>query len=221
MLALGGEFLSKEQEIMDNLKKAVETYNVDLAKKSAQAALDAGIDPGKVVESGLGKGMETISKLFDEATIFLPQVLAASAAMEAGLKVLEPAMAKGKSAAKGIFVIGTVQGDIHEIGKNVIAAMARGGGFTVVDLGRDVAPEKFVDAVKEHKANIVGASALMTTTVIIQRDIVEQLKADKVKVKTIFGGAPASAEWVKEIGGDVYCPSGAEVNALLNKIIKG
>lgn len=213
--------MEKQAQILADLKKAIETWNIELAKKAAQQALDINLDPAAAVEKGLGKGMETISQLFDEAKIFLPQVLAASAAMEAALKILEPAMAKGTSLSKGVVVIGTVQGDIHEIGKNVVGAMLRGGGFTVIDLGRDVSPEKFVSSAKENKASVVGGSALMTTTVTVQKDIVDMLKEEKVTVKTIFGGAPCNEEWVKSIGGDCYCPSGAEAVSMVNQLVKG
>ncbi len=211
--------MEKKEEILANLKKSIETWNIELAKQSAAQALDAGIDPSEAVEKGLGMGMQMISQLFDEAKIYLPQVLAASTAMESALKILEPAMAKGTTLAKGIIVIGTVQGDIHEIGKNVVGAMLRGGGYTVIDLGRDVSPEKFIEAARDKKADIVGASALMTTTVTVQKDIVIMLKEENVVAKTIFGGAPCNPEWVESIGGDMYCPSGAEAVALVNQMM--
>jgi corrinoid protein of di/trimethylamine methyltransferase len=213
--------MTNQEQVLADLKKAIETWNIGLAKTAAQEAIDINLDPGIAVEKGLGKGMETISILFDEAKIFLPQVLAASSAMEAALKVLEPAMAKGTSLSKGVVVIGTVQGDIHEIGKNVVGAMLRGGGYTVIDLGRDVSPEKFVNSARDNKASVVGGSALMTTTVTVQKDIVDMLKEENVVTKTIFGGAPCNEEWVKSIGGDCYCPSGAEAVSLVNQIVKG
>jgi len=213
--------LSNKEEILKRLKKAVETWDIKLAEQAAKEALDAGIEPGEAVENGLSKGMETISVLFDEAKIFLPQVLAAAAAMEKALAIFEPVMTKADTPARGTVVIATVFGDIHEIGKNVVAAMLKGAGFKVVDLGRDVPPEKFIEAAKEHNANVVGASALMTTTVIVQKDIVDQLKEAKHPAKTIFGGAPVNAEWVESIGGDAYCPSGAEAVEMVTNLIKG
>lgn len=213
--------MSKREEILERLKKSIETYDPKLAASAAKEALDAGIKPGEAVEDGLGKGMETISHQFDEAKIYLPQVLAASQAMEAALKVLGPAMTGGATTTKGTVVLGTVQGDIHEIGKNVVAAMLRGGGFNVIDLGRDVPAEKFIETADENKAKVVGASALMTTTMIIQKDIAELVKEGNLNIKTIFGGAPASEEWVASIGGDKYCPSGAQAVEMVNKLIKG
>ena len=209
------------EEIMNSLKRAVETWDIKLAETAAKQALDAGIAPGDAVENGLGKGMETISQRFDEATIFLPQVLAASKAMEKAMEIFEPVMTKGATASRGTVVIGTVLGDIHEIGKNVVGAMLKGAGYNVVDVGRDVPPEKFIEAAKENSADVVGASALMTTTVVVQKDIVDLLKEEKMNAKTIFGGAPASAEWVESIGGDQYCPSGAEAVEMVTKLVKG
>ncbi|WP_026068678.1 cobalamin B12-binding domain-containing protein [Methanomassiliicoccus luminyensis] len=213
--------MSKNDEILGRLKKSIETWDVKLAETAAKEALDAGIKPGDAVENGLGKGMETISALFDEAKIYLPQVLAASTAMEAALKVLGPAMSGGVASAKGTVVLGTVHGDIHEIGKNVVAAMLRGAGYKVVDLGRDVPAEKFIEAADENKAKVVGASALMTTTMVVQKEIVDLVKEGSVNIKTIFGGAPASEEWVASIGGDKYCPSGAQAVEMVNGLMKG
>jgi len=210
-----------KQEIMTNLQKSIATWNVEMAKKSAQQALDAGISPAEAVEKGLGKGMEIISQQFDEAKIYLPQVLAASNAMEAALKIFEPHMKGATVATKGTVVIGTVFGDIHEIGKNVVAAMLTGAGYKVIDLGRDVPIENFVNSVRDNKADVVGASALMTTTVIGQKEILDMMKEEKVSAKSIFGGAPCNEEWVKSIGGDAYCPSGAEAAAIVNKLVKG
>jgi len=215
-----GNFMDKKS-ILADLKMSVETWDVELAKKSAQQAVDAGIAPGEAVEKGLGAGMETISQKFDAAEIYLPQVLAASTAMEAALKVFEPHMKGNSVATKGTVVIGTVFGDIHEIGKNVVAAMLTGAGYKVIDLGRDVPIENFVDAVRQNKADVVGASALMTTTVIGQKEILEMMKEENVVAKSIFGGAPCNEEWVASIGGDAYCASGGEAAALVAKLIKG
>jgi corrinoid protein of di/trimethylamine methyltransferase len=210
-----------KNEILENLKTSIETWNVDLAKKSAQEAIDAGIAPAEAVENGLGKGMEVISQKFDMAEIYLPQVLAASTAMEAALKIFEPHMKGAAVATKGTIVIGTVAGDIHEIGKNVVAAMLTGAGYKVIDLGRDVPIENFVESVKQNKADVVGASALMTTTVIGQKEILDMMREEKVVAKSIFGGAPCNEEWVASIGGDAYCPSGAEATAIVDKLIRG
>jgi corrinoid protein of di/trimethylamine methyltransferase len=207
-------------EILEDLRKAIETYNVQMAKSAAKAAVEAGVEPSDAIENGLAKGMVTISALFDEAKIYLPQVLAASNSMEAALKVFEPLMKGTETYSKGVVVLGTVHGDVHEIGKNVIAAMLRGAGYIVKDLGRDVPLEDFIEEAKGSSATVIGASALMTTTMAGQRTIVELVKEENLDVKTLFGGAPCNEEWVRRIGGDAYCPSGAEVVQIVNDMVK-
>jgi corrinoid protein of di/trimethylamine methyltransferase len=212
--------MEKREEVLQELRRSIETWNTELAKKSAREALALGIPPAEAIEQGLGLGMASISQRFDEATIFLPHVLAASTAMEAAMKELEPAM-NGKDLTKGTVVIGTVHGDIHEIGKNVVAAMLRGAGYRVVDLGRDVPLERFIETAKERKAHIIGASALMTTTMVGQKVIVELLEEENMQhVKTIFGGAPCSKKWVESFNGGCYCPSGAEAVAMVDSLMK-
>jgi corrinoid protein of di/trimethylamine methyltransferase len=211
--------MGKVDDILTALKVSVETWNTELAIKAVNDAQEAGISPFVAIEAGLGRGMTTISALFDEGKIYLPQVLAASQTMQKAMEILGP-LNLSHSWTKGIIVLGTVQGDIHEIGKNVIKAFLRGGGYTVIDLGRDVPIESFIAAVKEQGADIVGGSALMTTTLPGQKQIVLALKEDDLtSVKTIFGGAPCTQKWVDSIGGDGYCSSGAEVIELVHRIM--
>jgi corrinoid protein of di/trimethylamine methyltransferase len=210
-----------KQEILEKLKTAVETYDVDLAKSAAQESIDNGIEPFEAINDGLGRGMQTISDLFDDAKIYLPQILMAAEAMQGALKILEPKILESGEKMGKTVVIGTVIGDIHEIGKNVVGAMLQGAGFNVVDIGRDAPIENFVEKAKELNADIVGASALMTTTRPGQRDIIKALKEAGIrdKVKTLFGGAPCSQEWVDEIGGDAYCPNGAEAVKIAKELV--
>ncbi|TFG55808.1 MAG: dimethylamine methyltransferase [Methanomassiliicoccus sp.] len=211
--------MGKVEDILKELKVSVETWNTDLAIKAVNNAKEAGISPFVAIEAGLGRGMITISVLFDEGKIYLPQVLAASQTMQKAMEMLGP-LDLSHSWTKGIVVLGTVQGDIHEIGKHVIKAFLRGGGYTVFDLGKDVPTENFIAAIKEHQADIVGASALMTTTLIGQRQLVETLKEENLsQVKTIFGGAPCTQKWVDSISGDGYCSSGADVIELVHRMM--
>lgn len=213
--------MDEKNEILTILRGAVETWNKDLAHEAALEALRLNIDPIEAIEEGLGRGMVSISRRFNEGRIFLPQVLAASQAMEEGMKVFEPLLAGEKITTKGVVVIGTVQGDIHEIGKHVVCAFLRGSGYTVYDLGRDVPPETFVEVAKEKGAKIIGASALMTTTLVGQRRIVERLKAERMYgVKTIFGGACCTQKWVESFGGDAHCSCGAEVVARVEDLLR-
>lgn len=211
--------MSDKKELLAACKKAVESWDIALAKTATKAAADAGISPKEIIADGLGKGMEVIGVRFDKAEIYLPQVVAASKAMEVGLEVLKPLMEGKPSAMKGTIVFGTVEGDIHEIGKNVCCAMLRGAGFTVFDLGPDVSPQAFIDSAEENDAQIIAGSALMTTTLEVQRDVVEAVKENGGKYKTMFGGAPCSQEWCDSIGADGYSANGAEINELAIKLI--
>ena len=178
------------KEILEELKTSIETWDVQKAVDATNMALEAGIEPKDIVNDGLGQGMADIGKRFDAAEIFLPQVVAASKTMEAALKILGPVMSAGDSAMKGTVVMGTVEGDIHEIGKNVCCAMLRGAGYNVIDLGCDVTSQDFVDAADENEAFVIGGSALMTTTLEAQREVVEYVKETESPYKTVFGGAP-------------------------------
>lgn len=209
-----------QDEILDKLGASIEAYDIDEAEKYARLAMDEGISPDDAINLGLAKGMDTISRLFDEAKIFLPQILMAAKAMEAALDIIEPYMKKGDDVKlKGVIVMGSVKGDIHEIGKNVCCAMLRGAGFKVIDLGTDVSPYAFEKAIEESNADVVGGSALMTTSLYQQKDMVRVFKEDKLPVITIFGGAPCSEEWVNEIGGDGYSASGSEIVELVRRLL--
>ena len=206
------------EAILADLKKAVETWDIKLAQSATQAAIDAKVPIGTIIGDGLGKGMEVIGDKFDKAEIFLPQVVAASKTMEAALKVLEPLMAAGEGALKGTVVMGTVEGDIHEIGKNVCCAMLRGAGYTVVDLGCDVTAQDFVDAAEENEAFVMGGSALMTTTLEAQRELVEYVKEIEAPYKCVFGGAPCSQAWCDKIGADGYSETAADLVNLVDTL---
>lgn len=208
------------EEILDNLKSSIENCNIDDARRYAKEAMASGITPDDAINLGLARGMDTISRRFDEAKIFLPQIMVAAKAMEAALDIIEPHIEKsGDVKLKGIIVMGSVKGDIHEIGKNVCCAMLRGAGFKVIDLGTDVSPDMFEKAAEESGAQIIGGSALMTTSLYQQKDMVRVFKEDKLPVLTIFGGAPCSEEWVQEIGGDGYSASGSEIVDLVRRLL--
>ncbi len=209
------------EAIIADLKKSVETWDIELAQKATQAAIDAGMSMGEIIGDGLGKGMEVIGDRFDKAEIYLPQVVAASKTMEAALALLKPLMESGQGALKGTVIMGTVEGDIHEIGKNVCCAMLKGAGYNVIDLGPDVSAMDFMDAAEENDAQVCGGSALMTTTLESQRELVETIKEMEAPYKAIFGGAPCSQEWCDEIGADGYSETANEIIGLVDKLIKG
>lgn len=208
-----------KNEVLESLKKSVECWDLELARSSAKEALELGITPSEAIEDGLSKGMTSISQRFDEAVIFLPQLLAASHAMEEAMKILDPVMGANSVARKGTIVLGTVLGDVHEIGKNVIGAMLRGAGYRIIDLGRDVSIGRFIDECKVSNADIVGASALMTTTLWGQKAIAEGIRDEGMRTRTVFGGAPCNQRWVESFGGDLYCPNGAEVVDMVERLM--
>ena len=204
--------------IIADLKKSIETWNVALCKEATQKAIDAKMSVSEIMDKGLGEGMAVIGQKFNDAEIFLPQVVAASKTMEVALKMLEPLMSGGSSANKGTVVMGTVEGDIHEIGKNVCCAMLRGAGYTVVDLGCDVTAQDFVDAAEENEAFVMGGSALMTTTLEAQRELVEYVKEIEAPYKCVFGGAPCSQAWCDKIGADGYSETAADLVNLVDTL---
>ena len=210
--------MSKE-EILADLKKSVETWDIKLVQEATQKAIDANISVAEIIGDGLGKGMEVIGDRFDKAEIFLPQVVAASKTMEMALKILEPLMTAGAGSLKGCVIMGTVEGDIHEIGKNVCCAMLRGAGYKVIDLGPDVTAQDFLDAADENEAQVIGGSALMTTTLESQRELVEAKKEVEAPYKCIFGGAPCSQEWCDQIGADGYSETANEIIGLVDKLV--
>jgi corrinoid protein of di/trimethylamine methyltransferase len=212
--------MSDQKKILQDLRTAVETWNLKLAESATKAAIEAKISPKVIVQDGLGKGMETIGERFDKAEIYLPQVVAASKTMELGLKLLAPVMGSGADVMKGTVIMATVQGDIHEIGKNVCCAMLRGAGYKVFDLGPDTSPEKFLEAAAEHGAQIIGGSALMTTTMQVQGQMVTARNEAKAPLKVIVGGAPVTQKWCDEIKADGYSENGAEIVELVNKLMK-
>ena len=210
--------MSKE-EILADLKKSVETWDIKLVQEATQKAIDANISVSEIIGDGLGKGMEVIGDRFDKAEIFLPQVVAASKTMEMALKILEPLMTAGAGSLKGCVIMGTVEGDIHEIGKNVCCAMLRGAGYKVIDLGPDVTAQDFLDAADENEAQVIGGSALMTTTLESQRELVEAKNEAEAPYKCIFGGAPCSQEWCDQIGADGYSETANEIIGLVDKLV--
>jgi corrinoid protein of di/trimethylamine methyltransferase len=214
-----GDQMSDQKKILADLKTAVETWNPKLAESATKAAIEAKMDPKVIVQDGLGKGMETIGERFDKAEIYLPQVVAASKTMEVGLGLLAPLMQAGDNVMKGTVIMGTVEGDIHEIGKNVCCAMLRGAGYKVYDLGPDVSPEAFMETGAEKGAQILGGSALMTTTMQVQGQMVRAVKDAKASFKVIVGGAPVTQKWCDEIKADGYSENGAEIVELVNKLM--
>ena len=176
-----------------------------------QAALDGGMAPAQVLSGGLIAGMDQVGKDFKAGELFVPEVLIAARAMHAGMGILRPLLAQTGVPSAGKYIIGTVKGDLHDIGKNLVKMMVEGAGFEVIDLGTDVPPDKFVAAVKEHQPRLVGMSALLTTTMVNMKTTVEALQEAGVRgsVKVMVGGAPVTDAFAKQIGADAYAPDAA------------
>jgi 5-methyltetrahydrofolate--homocysteine methyltransferase len=187
-------------------------------------ALESGVAAARVLQDGLIAGMNVVGEQFRRREIFLPDVLLAARAMYAGLERLRPLLAREGVPLRGKVVLGTIQGDLHDIGKNLVGIMLKGAGFEVIDLGHDVAPEAFVDAAVREEAPLIGMSALLTTTMTRMREVVALVESRGLsgQVKTIVGGAPVSADFAREIGADDYASDGAtaveRVKALLGVV---
>jgi 5-methyltetrahydrofolate--homocysteine methyltransferase len=176
-----------------------------------QAALDQGMEPKEVLQGGLIAGMDEVGKDFKAGELFVPEVLIAARAMHAGMSVLRPLLTETDSISAGRYLIGTVKGDLHDIGKNLVKMMLEGAGFETIDLGTDVEPQAFVDAVREHRPVLIGMSALLTTTMVQMRATVEALEEAGLRdsVKIMIGGAPVTEAFAAEIGADAYAPDAA------------
>lgn len=192
------------------LSVAVEGGKRNDAKQITQALLDAGTKPLDIVEQGLVPGMSSIGEKFKNNEVFVPEMLIAARAMKECMAMLEPLLADAGIKPKYTAVIGTVQGDLHDIGKNLVAMMLKGANIGIVDLGTNVSPEKFVAAAKEHNAKLICLSALLTTTMPAMRDTVNEIRAAGLHgVKVMVGGAPVTEDFCREIGADGYSQDAA------------
>ena len=176
-----------------------------------QQALDQGLPVEEILADALIAGMDEVGADFKAGDLFVPEVLVAARAMSAGMDVLRPLLAESNVSSAGKYVIGTVKGDLHDIGKNLVKMMIEGAGFETVDLGIDVEPEAFVEAVREHRPNLVGMSALLTTTMVNMKTTIEALEEAGLRegLKIMVGGAPVTEAFAKEIGADAYAPDAA------------
>ncbi len=196
--------------ILASLAVAVETGKRNDAKNLTQSLVDKGMAPLDIVEQGLVPGMSAIGNKFKKNEVFVPEMLIAARAMKECMILLEPLLAKAGIKPKHTVVIGTVQGDLHDIGKNLVSMMLKGANFGVIDLGANVDPSKFAAAAKEHGASLIALSALLTTTMPAMKTTVDAIRAsDMAKLKIMIGGAPISQEYADQIGADGYSADAA------------
>lgn len=203
------------------LKEAVMNYEMETIADLAKDALKQGVDPLVAIEKGLAEGIKTVGEKFGRGEIFLPELVMGAEAMKAALAVLEPAVPKGKHrSSAGKVLIGTVQDDIHEIGKNLVSTMLASNGFEVVDLGVNVPSSDFLKKADEQKANIVAMSALMTTTMPRMAEVITPLKKKSKAVKVMVGGAPVTDTYAKEIGADGYSGDASSAVEVAKKLVR-
>lgn len=211
----------KEIYLYEELAQAVADGEVEKALDLVKGALDGGKDPKEIVEEGLAQGMSIIGEKYDKGEVFLVDVIVSAEGFKRSMEIIRPHFEGGGMEQVGTAVMGTVEGDIHDIGKNLVCVALEVSGFNVIDLGNDVSAEQFVNGAKEGNADIIGMSTLITTTMLNMKDTVDLLVEEGIKddIKVICGGAPLDGKYVKDIGGDLYAPNafeGAEVikNAL-------
>ncbi len=191
-------------DILNQISEFLQQGDDEKVYELTKEAIQNNLSPKDILDNGLIAGMDIIGEQFRKHEIFLPDVLMAAKAMYAGLDQLKPLLISEGIPSLGKIVIGTVQGDLHDIGKNLVGIMLKGAGFDVIDLGNDVSPEKFIETARKEKANLIGMSALLTTTMTNMKKVVDLVRKDNSNIKVIIGGAPVSKEFADEIGADAY-----------------
>lgn len=210
------------EKLYEDMAKSVIDGLPDSARDLANEALSEGVDPLEAIDKGFKPGMDVVGEGFANGELFIPDLMMSGEAMKTAIATLEPELLKRRQQRDvlGKVVIGTVQGDIHEIGKTLVATMLAANGFEVYDLGVDVSAQQFVDTVREVDADMVGLSALLTTTILNQEEVILSLKEAGLrdKVKVIIGGVPASPEWAEEIGADAYAENATDAVKVVKQL---
>jgi 5-methyltetrahydrofolate--homocysteine methyltransferase len=207
-------------DILTEIAEKLYAGDDDAVAELTQKALDEGVKPREVLNGGLLTGIDQVGIDFRNDELFVPEVLVAARAMHAGMDILRPLLTESDIPSAGKVIVGTVEGDMHDIGKNLVGMMLEGGGFEITDLGIDIPPDKFVEAVKTEQPNIVGMSALLTTTMLGMKDTIDALVEAglREKVKVMIGGAPITQAFAEEIGADGYAPDAASAVELARSL---
>lgn len=210
--------MAKYQDLADAILKG---DNVK-SKEITQDLVGKKIPAGDILSEGLIAGMNVVGKKFKANEMYIPEVLIAARAMHAAMDILKPLLTESGAPTKGIAVIGTVQGDLHDIGKNLVSMMLEGAGFTVIDIGVDIPADKFVEAAKNNNADIIGLSALLTTTMPSMKEVIEALRKDSTTkdIKVIIGGAPVTQEYAESIGADGYAPDASSAVDVSEELLR-
>jgi 5-methyltetrahydrofolate--homocysteine methyltransferase len=209
--------MAKHQDLADAIIKGDNTKSKEIAEK----LVADGVSATEILNEGMMPGMEVVGRKFKANEMYIPEVLIAARAMHAAMDIIKPLLTESGEEGKGSVVIGTVQGDLHDIGKNLVGMMLEGGGFTVVDAGVDVPAEKYIEEIKKSKSRILGLSALLTTTMPGMKEVIEAVKADSEMsaVKIMVGGAPLTQEYADSIGADGYAPDASSAVDLANEFM--
>jgi 5-methyltetrahydrofolate--homocysteine methyltransferase len=194
---------------VEQIKEQVIEGNAAKVKASTSTAVADGVEAQTILNDGLIAGMNVVGLRFKNGEVYVPEVLMSARAMHTGLAVVKPLITSAGIKEKGVVAIGTIKGDLHDIGKNLVVMMLEGAGYKVIDLGVDVSAEKFVQAIEEHRPQVIGISALLTTTMANMAETVKQLNSRRGQTKVIIGGAPVTAKFAQEIGADGYAPDAA------------
>ena len=212
--------MAEAEDIWERMRGSILNYDPEVARTAAGEAVAAGLDPVEAVERGFAEPIRGMGEAFDRMELFLPQLVMAADAMKAGMDVLEAAMQQQGTSLekKGIVILGTVEGDIHDIGKTVVGAMMQANGYEVHDLGVEVPASRFISAAQEHGATVIAMSALLSTTRMFQRDVIDLLRSKGLEGRyfTMVGGAPVTQEWAEEIGANAFARDAVEAVKVLD-----
>lgn len=211
--------ISEKEALLEKISEAVKEFEEELAEALCQKAVAQGLEPLDIILNGLSYGMGKAGELFKKQEYFVPEVLLCADAMETGLKIVRPLLTKKADDIKGKIILGTVEGDVHDIGKNLVRLMLDVGGFEVIDIGVDVPGQAFVDAMLEHSAQIVAMSAMMTTTMMAMKKTIPMLKAANPAIKIMVGGAPLSPEIAKMFGADIYASNASDAPMVARQLL--
>jgi 5-methyltetrahydrofolate--homocysteine methyltransferase len=208
-------------EIFKQIAENVEKGDAETVKSQVDKALADNIEPSEILNNGLVTGMSSIGEKFKNNEVYIPEVLIAARAMKAGLEIIKPLLAETKTESKGKIAVGTVKGDLHDIGKNIVCIMLEGAGYDVVDLGIDVPKEKFIETVEKENINVLGLSSLLTTTMTYMNEVIDAFKQAELKdkVKIVIGGAPVTQDYADEVGADGYAPDAASAVDVIKKLL--
>jgi trimethylamine corrinoid protein len=209
------------EELIQEARAALLTTDKAKAEDVARRALDAGMAPSDIMQNGFVAGIRELGEKFDKGEVFLPELMLAAEAMQAAMEICNAALPEGKSETRGVVVLGTVEGDVHDIGKAIVAAYLRANGYEVHDIGKDVPPQDFIDKAVEVDADVIGSSALLTATLAVQGEIEEYLKDAGLrdKFKTIVGGATCTQGWADKIGADAFATDASDAIVKIEKLV--